>query len=412
MSAFARSDLSDLNVFLTIVRRGSFRQAATELGVTTSALSHSVKKLEGRLEVRLLNRTSRSVVPTQAGSELARRLADGFQTIGDALSALDAYRHSPVGRLRINLLKDASRLLVAPVLADFLCRYPQVHLDLTVEDRPVDIIAEGFDAGIRYESFVPKDMIATALTPPLRWVVVGSPDYLARYGRPRHPEDLRHHSCVQMRVGDNTAYHWELGNGPDMVRIDVPGPFCANETDISVEAAMRGVGLAYCLEIRIEEEVRSGRLEIIMPEWASLGPPFAMYYSSRRQPPPGLRQLIGIVRERNGLAAPLQRGGAAAKRLGVDVLPRGHHRVDGAVPHEDPHPVPGVPPLQDQERAEPSRSPRSDVPRGQGRGSDGGARRPLRPLGSSHHAAAQQIAAQPAPRVQPAATSVGQWTPR
>jgi DNA-binding transcriptional LysR family regulator len=352
MSAFARSDLSDLNVFLTIVRRGSFRQAATELGVTTSALSHSVKKLEGRLEVRLLNRTSRSVVPTQAGSELARRLADGFQTIGDALSALDAYRHSPVGRLRINLLKDASRLLVAPVLADFLCRYPQVHLDLTVEDRPVDIIAEGFDAGIRYESFVPKDMIATALTPPLRWVVVGSPDYLARYGRPRHPEDLRHHSCVQMR------------------------------------------------------------LEIIMPEWASLGPPFAMYYSSRRQPPPGLRQLIGIVRERNGLAAPLQRGGAAAKRLGVDVLPRGHHRVDGAVPHEDPHPVPGVPPLQDQERAEPSRSPRSDVPRGQGRGSDGGARRPLRPLGSSHHAAAQQIAAQPAPRVQPAATSVGQWTPR
>jgi DNA-binding transcriptional LysR family regulator len=139
MSVFARSDLSDLNVFLTIVRRGGFRQAAIELGVTTSALSHTLRKLEGRLEVRLLNRTSRPVVPTHAGSELARRLAEGFQTIGDALSALDAYRHSPVGRLRINVPKDASRLLVAPVLAGFLGRYPQVHLDLTVEDRPVAI---------------------------------------------------------------------------------------------------------------------------------------------------------------------------------------------------------------------------------------------------------------------------------
>jgi DNA-binding transcriptional LysR family regulator len=177
-----------------------------------------------------------------------------------------------------------------------------------VEDRPVDIIAEGFDAGIRYEGSVPKDMIAVALTPPLRWVVVGSPEYLARYDRPQQPEDLRQHACVQMRVGDNTAYPWELGNDAAMVRIQVPGPFCANESDISVEAAICGVGLAYCLECRVMEEVRSGKLEIVMPEWASMGPPFAMYYPSRRQTTPGLRQLVDAIRKRNGLAVPLRRG--------------------------------------------------------------------------------------------------------
>ncbi|MDJ0390225.1 LysR family transcriptional regulator [Roseomonas sp. E05] len=301
MAPFTRSDLSDLTVFVTIVRRGSFRQAAIELDLTTSALSHSVKKLESRLGVRLLNRTSRSVVPTDIGAELARRLADGFQTISEALAALDLYRRFPVGRLRLNIPKDASRLLVSPVLVDFLRAYPQIRLDVTVEDRPVDIIAEGFDAGIRYESTIPKDMIAVALTAPLRWVVVGAPAYLSRHGRPSRPEDLLQHSCIQMRVGDNTAFPWELGDGAAMVRIDVPGPFCANETDISVDAAVRGAGLAYCLENRVEAELRSGQLEVVMPDWSSMGPPFAMYYPSRRQTPPGLRQLIGLIRDQEGL---------------------------------------------------------------------------------------------------------------
>ncbi|WGF87080.1 LysR family transcriptional regulator [Marinivivus vitaminiproducens] len=297
----ARSDLAELSVFLAIVRQGSFARAAIELGVTTSALSHAMRKLETRFGVRLLNRTSRAVVPTHAGRELALRLSEGFQTISDALSALDVHRDAPVGRLRLNVPKDAQRLLIGPVLPDFVRRYPQVHLDVTVDDRPVDIVAQGFDAGIRYGGAVPRDMIAVPLTPPLRWVVIGAPAYLERRGRPRTPEELHLHACVQMRIGDNSAFAWELGDGDAMVRVDVPGPFCVNETDGAVDAAMRGVGLAYCLEWRVADEIRAGALEVVMADWSSIGPPLALYYPSRRQTPPGLRQLTDLVRVSKGL---------------------------------------------------------------------------------------------------------------
>ncbi|MBF3345116.1 LysR family transcriptional regulator, partial [Pseudomonas aeruginosa] len=178
MPAFTRSELADLNVFMTIVRRRSFRHSAQELGVSTSALSHSMRNLEARLGVKLLNRTSRSVVPTDAGSALAAKLEDGFQVIGEALGELDAYRTSPVGRLRLNVPRDASRLLLGPVLRRFTEAYPDLQLELSVEDRMVDIVADGYDAGIRYGGTVPQDMVAVPLTGELRWVVAASPDYL------------------------------------------------------------------------------------------------------------------------------------------------------------------------------------------------------------------------------------------
>ncbi|HBP6801995.1 LysR family transcriptional regulator [Pseudomonas aeruginosa] len=170
MPAFTRSELADLNVFMTIVRRRSFRHSAQELGVSTSALSHSMRNLEARLGVKLLNRTSRSVVPTDAGSALAAKLEDGFQVIGEALGELDAYRTSPVGRLRLNVPRDASRLLLGPVLRRFTEAYPDLQLELSVEDRMVDIVADGYDAGIRYGGTVPQDMVAVPLTGELRWV--------------------------------------------------------------------------------------------------------------------------------------------------------------------------------------------------------------------------------------------------
>lgn len=203
MPAFNRSDLADLNVFVTICRRRSFRLSAAELGVSTSALSHAMRNLETRLGVKLLNRTSRSVVPTAAGMALAEQLERGFHTIGEALDQLERYRGSPAGRLRLNVPRDASRLLLSPVLPAFFSAYPDIQLDITVDDHLVDIIAEGYDAGIRYGDTVPRDMIATPLSGPLRWVVVGSPAYLARHGRPARPEDLMHHACVRMRIGDN-----------------------------------------------------------------------------------------------------------------------------------------------------------------------------------------------------------------
>jgi DNA-binding transcriptional LysR family regulator len=185
MPALTRSELAELNVFVAICRRRSFRLAAPEIGVSTSALSHSMRNLETRLGVKLLNRTSRSVAPTAAGSALAEQLEQGFQCIAAAVDGLDRYRSSPVGRLRLNVPRDASRLLLSPILPTFFGLYPDIQLDLTVDDHLVDIVAEGYDAGIRYGDTAPRDMIVARLTGPLRWVVVGSPTYLARHGRPK-----------------------------------------------------------------------------------------------------------------------------------------------------------------------------------------------------------------------------------
>ncbi|WP_447595454.1 LysR family transcriptional regulator [Aquipseudomonas campi] len=297
MPAFTRSELADLNVFMTIVRRRSFRHAAHELGVSTSALSHSMRNLETRLGVKLLNRTSRSVVPTAAGQALADKLDTGFQSIREALSELDVYRAAPAGRLSLNVPRDAARLLLRPVLKRFCQSYPDIQLEITVEDRLLDIVADGFDAGIRYGSTVPQDMVAVPLTEELRWIVVAAPEYLARHGTPQHPADLLRHRCIRMRLGDNTHYKWELGNGVDAVHVDVPGPLSTNETDATVAAAVDGVGLAYCLEVRVADELRNGTLHAVLPEWASLGPPLCLYYPSRHQAQPGLRQLADMIRE-------------------------------------------------------------------------------------------------------------------
>lgn len=302
MAAFKRSDLADLNVFFTIARRGSFVDAANELGLTASALSHTMKKLEDRLEVRLLNRTNRSVALTAAGSDLMQSLVQGFEAIGHGLNALEDHRKAPVGRLRLNIPHDAGRLLILPVLDRFLSRFPQVHLDLVMDDRMLDIVAEGFDAGIRFGATVPQDMIAIPLTGVLRWVVVGAPAYLDKHGRPTSPAELMQHRCIQMRIGDDSVYPWELGDGERQVRIEGPGPLRLNASDMAIGTAVAGLGLAYCLEMRVREELRSGALEVVMPQWASSDEPLVMYYPSRRQTPPALRQLIELIRADQGLS--------------------------------------------------------------------------------------------------------------
>ncbi|GAN80964.1 LysR family transcriptional regulator [Acidocella aminolytica] len=296
-----RFDLPDLQIFATIVRHRSFKRAAIELGVTTSALSHAMRKLETKMGVRLLHRTSRTVMPTAPGALLAERLEQGFDLIGAALSSIESYRQNPSGSLRINLPQDAARLLLWPILASFSAQYPQVALTLSVEDRPVDIIAEGFDAGIRYGGTVPQDMVAVPLTHPLRWVVVGSPSFLTKHGRPENPQDLTRLPCIGVRLGNNTAYKWELGDGEHQVRLDVTGPLGVNHTETTIAAAIDGLGLAYVLERRVREELERGELEVVLPDWASTGPGFYAYFASRRQNEPGLRPLIETIRMREGL---------------------------------------------------------------------------------------------------------------
>ncbi len=301
MPAFDRSDLADLMTFTTLVRRCSFKATAVELRVTTSAVSHAIRRLEDRLGTRLLNRTSRSVVPSAAGLALAADLGRGFEAIGTALARLDDTSASRFGAVRLNVPRDAARLLIGPALPDYAARFPKVDLTVVVEDRPIDVVAEGYDAGIRFGDTVPEDMVAVALTPPLRWVVVGAPSYLDREGEPRTPDDLATHRCLRLLLGDNTAYRWELGDGDRLIRIEATGPYTINDTQTTIDAAVGGLGLAYVLERRVAREVEAGVLRVVLPDWASTGAGLHMYYPSRRHSHPALRGLIDIVRRNNGL---------------------------------------------------------------------------------------------------------------
>lgn len=302
MNLLDRADLADLRLFLAIVRRRSFTAAAIEFGLTPSAASHAIRRLEERLGVKLLNRTSRAIMPTDLGRDLAERLAQGFDAIDAAIGALDAPGAASFGELRINAFADAAHLLLAPALPEFARSCPQVKLTLVVEDRPIDIVAEGYDAGIRYGHLVPEDMVAVALTGPQRWVVVAAPSYLAARGTPQSPADLRDHTCLQLLLGDNSSFRWELGQGPDQRAWRVPGLITINDTATTIAAAKAGMGLAYVLEARVAGDLAEGSLQRVLTDHAAPGDPFHIYYSSRRHNHPGLRALVNIIRAQNGLS--------------------------------------------------------------------------------------------------------------
>ncbi|MBY5834181.1 LysR family transcriptional regulator [Rhizobium ruizarguesonis] len=298
---FKRNEIHELSIFLAIVQYRSFRKAADHLEVTASALSHSMKALEQRLGVRLLNRTSRSVAPTAAGTALAEKISAGLELINSGLEDLNGHYQGGAGSIRINVLKDAAVLLLRPAIPVFQQRFPNVELEVAVDDQFVDVTADGFDAGIRYSGTIPEDMIAVPLTPPLKWIAVAAPDYLRNHGRPVMPEDLNSHRCIRIRTGRGQIYKWEFERGDDRREIDVPGALISGETDLAINAALEGAGLCYCLERLASPYVAAGRLEVVLPKWASMGPPFSMYYSSRRQLPFGVDVLIKLIRGLNGL---------------------------------------------------------------------------------------------------------------
>jgi len=299
MSLFDRVDLTDLRVFLTIMRTGSFKAAAIQLGLTPSAVSHAMRRLEERLATKLLNRSSRAVSATDVGRELAQRVEEGFDKIGDALAELDAPGSGRYGELRLNVFSDAAHLLIAPALPEFARRCPGVRLTVVVEDRPIDIVAGGYDAGIRYGHYVPEDMIAVPLSKTQRWVVAGAPSYLDARDAIRHPDDLAQHTCLQLLLGDNSSYKWEFNRGR---RLRVPGAITIADTATTITAAKAGMGLAYLLEQRIAAELAEGSLRVVLTENAAKGEPFHMYYSSRRHNHPALRTLMNIIRQQQGMA--------------------------------------------------------------------------------------------------------------
>ncbi|WP_066778827.1 LysR family transcriptional regulator [Sphingomonas sp. CCH5-D11] len=291
-----RTDLGDLDAFLAVARAGGFRKAGIARGVSGSALSHAMRGLEDRLGVRLFHRNNRSVALTAAGEALLADLEPRFRGIDEAVERLERFRARPAGRVRVTALRDAARLLITPKLPAFIARFPDIDVEITVDDRFVDMVGEGYDAGIRYGGTVPEDMIASRLTPDLDWVIVGSPDYLKTNGRPERPADLMAHRCIRIRAGQDRIYRWELGEGIDEVALDVPGHLTLDDSELSIRMAEAGVGLFYCLKDRVKGEIEAGTLEVVLAKWVLPSPGFHAYYASHRQVPSALRAFLDHLR--------------------------------------------------------------------------------------------------------------------
>jgi len=290
--------LPQLHIFLTVARHRSFTGAARELGVSTSAVSQAVKQLEEHLRVVLLIRTTRSVLPTDAGKRLVESAGPALKQAVDSLTEVSAKPGEVVGRVKLSVGHLAVPFVIAPVLPTFRARYPRIDMEVIVEERLVDIVGEGYDAGVRLAESIDRDMVQVRLTDTFRFVVVGSPAYLAKHGTPRKPEDLLQHECIGYRTNTTGAlYAWELERGRRHWRVSVRGGVVTNEPRLCIELAERGVGLAYTFEASVVEQLRDGRLKIVLDAYAPMVPGFFLCYPNRAQSSPALRLFVEVVRE-------------------------------------------------------------------------------------------------------------------
>jgi DNA-binding transcriptional LysR family regulator len=289
---------SQLHVFLVVARLQSFRGAARELGVSSAAVSQSVRQLERQLGVVLLNRTTRSVAVTDAGRRLVEEAGPGLAQASSALQSASAQPGEVVGRLRLSVPRSAVPLLVAPVLPAFRARHPRVEVELVVEDRLVDIVAEGYDAGVRLSETIERDMVQVRLTDAFRFIIVGAPSYLASHGTPERPEDLLRHECINLRSQTTgSPYAWELERGRRTWRVPARGSVTTNDELTSARLAAEGLGLAYVFEPAVQEELRTGRLVPVLEAYAPTVPGFFLYFPSRAQRSGPLRLFIETARE-------------------------------------------------------------------------------------------------------------------
>jgi DNA-binding transcriptional LysR family regulator len=294
----ARADLADLADFVAVATHRSFRRAAVERGVSPSALSHAIRGLEERLGVRLLNRTTRSVAPSEAGERLLARLRPIFADVADAIDEVNSFGTTPVGTLRLNVPRSAAPFLIAPALGAFAARYPKMRLEVATDDRLVDIVAGGFDAGIRFGERLEQDMIAVRISTGLRFAAVATPGYFEARAAPATPHDLKGHQCVRYRFPSGTLYRWEFEKDGEAVEVDVDGPLTLDDQELMLEAALSGAGLAFVFEARAAPHLESGRLRRVLADWCPAFPGLFLYYPSRRHIPAGLRAFIDLMRER------------------------------------------------------------------------------------------------------------------
>jgi DNA-binding transcriptional LysR family regulator len=298
-----RGRLVELEAAVAVARRRSFRAAAMEVGLSTTALSQMIADLEARLGVRLFNRTTRSVSPTEAGEQFVAEVAPALSAIRNAMDAVNTHRSTPTGMLRLNSSVGAARRILRPLVFEYLNRYPHMSVDLVTEDKLIDIVRDGFDAGFRLADQVPGDMIAIPLGSDERLVLVGAPIYLEGRVPPKEPADLGGHDCIRMRLSGGAIYRWELEKDGEEVLVDVSGRLILGEAILIREAVLAGYGLAYVSEWEVAEDIRAGRLIQLMEDWTPPYPGLCLYYPGRRHVPAGLRAFISLIQDRRSKVA-------------------------------------------------------------------------------------------------------------
>ncbi len=293
----ASDGLNEFDAVLAIDRRGSFRAAALELGLSATALSNLIAKLERRVGVRLFNRTTRSVSLTDAGQTFVEQIRPAVRTLHDAMSLARSQLETPSGTIRINAFAAGAREVLHPLLLRFLRRYPQVHIDLVTEGRIVDIVEAGFDLGLRSADLVPSDMIAIPVGRPRSFAVVGSPTYFEINGEPRVPPDLMRHACLRIRLPNGALHRWQFQKDGEPLQVDVNGPITLDEASLARIAVLDHVGLGYFTASDVHDDIETGRLIRVLQDWT---PPLArlsLYYPSRRNPSAAFKALIDMARE-------------------------------------------------------------------------------------------------------------------
>ncbi|MFS7162426.1 LysR family transcriptional regulator [Serratia proteamaculans] len=291
-----KTDLSGLVAFVAIAQERSFRRAAARLGVTPPTLSHTMRELEAQVGIRLLNRTTRNVAPTEAGEHLLAQLVPAFTDIDTALESLNTFREQPQGLVRINAPRTAIELALVPHLGRLARDYPGITLEIVAQEGFANIVEQGFDAGIRLGKDLHNDMRAVRVTPDLRLAIVATPEYFQQYGKPNHPEDLLSHRCIGWRkIASGELYKWTFQKGTQALSVSVNSALILDDARLMLQAALAHAGIAFAIEEEVSEHLATGRLERVMADWCAPFPGFYLYYPNRRNHPVALTTVINVI---------------------------------------------------------------------------------------------------------------------